>query len=259
MKGICLNQPINYKYASFRYFAENEHHVTRICPEDVLLLVFDGILRFSENGIPYEISAGEYHIQQHDSIQTGEHTSSSPKYLYVHFLANWKETEGKTEEILPFQGSFSVVKLKKLMEQLDLYAHNEYTMVECEAVFFEIISRLFRSETQITIGKQIAEFIEQNFAGDISLRRLSEEFHFSKNHIINLFRKEYGITPIQYVKSVRIREAQRLLEATSKNAEVIAQECGFQDYSYFYKLFREKNGTSPVQWRIQKRLKPYDG
>lgn len=256
MKGISLNRPVSYQYASFRFFDKNEHHVTRFCKEDVLLLVFDGILRFSENGIPYEVSAGQYHIQQHNSFQTGEHASSSPQYLYVHFLADWMEAETNTEGMLPFQGSFSAVQLEKLMEQLDLYAHNDYTRVECEAVFFEVLSRLYRGEVQMTAGKQIAEFIEKNYAGDVSLGRLSEEFHFSKNHIINLFRKEYGVTPIEYVKTVRIREAQRLLEATSKNAEVIAQECGFQDYSYFYKLFRAKNRISPVQWRRQKRLKP---
>ena len=49
MKGINLNKEVTYEYASFRYFEKNEYHVERFCESDVLLLVFDGILRFSED------------------------------------------------------------------------------------------------------------------------------------------------------------------------------------------------------------------
>ena len=47
MQGIDLNKPIRYKTASLRFFKEGEHHISRRCPEDVLLLVYDGVLRFS--------------------------------------------------------------------------------------------------------------------------------------------------------------------------------------------------------------------
>ena len=50
MYGIDLNKNIDYKYASLRFFNEGEHHIDRICGENVLLLVFKGVLRFSEDG-----------------------------------------------------------------------------------------------------------------------------------------------------------------------------------------------------------------
>lgn len=253
-EGINLNHPIDYKCASFRYFDPGERHVTRICKEYVLLLVFEGVLRFSENGVPCEVNAGQYYIQNHDTFQTGEYPSSSPRYLYVHFLADWQKVQ--SHGVLPKRGTFSQWKLYEYMQQLDRYEHSGYTKMECCAVFFQILSQLYREEEKMTSGRQIAAFIDQNYSADISLKRLSEEFHFSKNHIINLFRKEYGLTPIEYIKNVRLREAQRLLEATSKSASEIALECGFHDYSYFYKIFREKNGTSPLQWRSQKRIQP---
>ena len=80
-EGINLNHPIDYKCASFRYFDPGERHVTRICKEDVLLLVFEGVLRFSENGVPCEVNASQYYIQNHYTFQTGEYPSSSPRYL----------------------------------------------------------------------------------------------------------------------------------------------------------------------------------
>lgn len=64
MQGIDLNKPIRYKTASLRFFKEGEHHISRRCPEDVLLLVYDGVLRFSEDGVPFEISAGQYYMHE---------------------------------------------------------------------------------------------------------------------------------------------------------------------------------------------------
>ena len=58
MLGIDLNESIVYKHSSFRFFDAHEHHVSRICEDDVLLLVFQGVLRFSEDGRQYETASG---------------------------------------------------------------------------------------------------------------------------------------------------------------------------------------------------------
>lgn len=281
MRGISFCDTVEYKWASFRYFDAGEHHVTRTCQEDVLLLVFDGVLRFSENGEAYEVHPGEYHIQKHGTFQTGEAASSSPRYLYVHFYAEWGDTcensgavmssagrnagpegigekHGSCGEILPFRGEFSYSKLEAVMQRLDFMAHNGYTQVEQAAAFYEILSLLYRRNTEDTTSSRIAAFIEENYGKDLSLEMLAEEFHFSKNHIINMFRREYGVTPFEYVKNVRIKKAEWLLEVTSKTAESIAFECGFRDYSYFYRVFRDKNLLSPNAWRKRKRVRPFE-
>ena len=53
MEGILLDQSIRYRHSSFRYFKEGEHHIERFCKDEVLLLIFDGVLRFEEDGIAY--------------------------------------------------------------------------------------------------------------------------------------------------------------------------------------------------------------
>ena len=58
MSGIDLNRNLVYKFASFRYFERGEHHVSRFCLDNVLLLVFGGVLRFSEDGEEIEVRAG---------------------------------------------------------------------------------------------------------------------------------------------------------------------------------------------------------
>lgn len=252
MSGIDLNQPLQYKHASMRYFEANEHHITRLCKDDVLLLVFAGILRFSEDGIEYEIGPGEYHIQRHDSVQAGTVASDMPKYLYVHFYGHWTDTG----TALPVHGTYDYPRLRPLMERLDRLAHGDFTVTEQTAAFLELLARLYRSETQDTPAGQMAAFMSEHLQESVSLDLLSEEFHFSKNHIINLFKQAYGATPTEYLNALRLQKTKHLLEATSDALEAIAATCGFHSYSHFYRLFLRETGISPTKWRTQKRLEP---
>lgn len=250
-----MNKPINFLYSSLRYFREGECHVNRICYEDVLLLVFDGILRFREDGIDYEVYPGQYHIQKQGSQQRGVVPSDSPKYLFVHFLGEWSD---ERYDVLQKRGEFDYQSLRSLMEEIDRLSHGDYTICECSAKFNTLLADLFRKSSKPTVAGKIADYIGENYIKGISLEELADEFHFSKNHIINMFKQEYGMTPFEYINALRIKKAEWLLEVTSKTAEAIAYDCGFNNYSHFFKVFRSTNGISPREWRERKRVKPTD-
>lgn len=249
MQGIDLNQPIIYKHSSMRFFKEGEYHITRYCKTDVLLLVFDGVLSFSEDGVEYKLKKGDYHIQKAGSYQTANLPSQSPKYLYVHFFAHWDEKES----CLSKNGVFDHPSLQSLMEKLDMSTGEELTLTEINAVFYQILSSLYRLKEKTTTADMIARYLTENMQKGVCLEELAERFHFSKNHIINIFKSNYGVTPFEYMNNQRIKKAKRLMEVTSLSAECIAYECGFGDYSHFYKLFKSIQGISPVKWRKAKR------
>ena len=83
---------------------------------------------------------------------------------------------------------------------------------------------------------------------------LCREFHFSRNHIIHLFKEAFGMTPIAYAQHRRLQKAELLIEMTSEPLESLAAACGFRSYSHFYRLFVRKNHLSPEKWRESKRL-----
>lgn len=250
MPGIDMNQPIAYIHSSLRFFAENEHHVERLCPDDVLLLVFDGVLRFTEDGVPFEIRAGQYHIQKHGSSQKGPLPSDKPQYLYVHFLAQWSDDAAA----LPRSGVFDCGKLKPLMEKLDAMAHSGATYIAQAALFFEILSLLY-TPTHSPAG-EMAAYLSRHMADPVSLDDLCSRFHFSKNHIIHLFRAESGVTPVEYLNRLRLQKARHLLESTAEPLESVALDCGFRSYSHFYRMFCRESGMSPIQWRQKSRIHP---
>lgn len=252
MRGINLNKPIEFLHSSLRYFSEGEHHITRFCKDDVLLMVFEGVLRFTEDNICYEIHPGEYHIQKGNTFQKGEISSNSPKYLYVHFHADWTDND----TALPFEGNFNYSTAKSLMEDLDKLSHTESSLVQKTAIFYELLLYLQQQEKPASIADKIAAFICKESLNEISLEKICKEFYFSKNHIINIFKKEFGVTPIQYINNLKLNHAKYLLEVTSDTLESISLKSGFNDYSHFYKLFYRETGLSPSIWRNKKQINP---
>ena len=137
MQGINLDKPINYRVASFRYFEKGECHCTRFCEDNVLVMVFSGVLRFSENGNQVEVKAGEYYIQKKNCNQGGEIPSDSPKYLYVHFNAEWTGEE----TALYYKGKFDYSLLSSLMQKLDYASHNNALYSEQHYLFLKLLLR----------------------------------------------------------------------------------------------------------------------
>ena len=245
MKGIDLNKPIKYIGASFRYFKQGEKHISRVCSCDVLVLVFDGVLRFTENGERLEVKAGEYYIQKHGSVHTAEIASDCPQYLWVHFLADWNDNE----DVLPYHGTYNYQALKPFMEEMDNASYSGAKLVYKNAALNRIFSLLEKIKGKSSRLDGIIEYISKYYFDKISLQSLSTKFNYSKNQIINLFKQEYQTTPMSYLLKIRMENAKRLLINSSKSADEIAYLCGFSDYSHLYKKFMQTYGCSPKEWR----------
>lgn len=255
MYGIDVSREISYRHGSLRYFERDERHVARLCPDNVLLMVFDGVLRFREDGEDFQIGAGEYHVQKKNTFQEGPQVSDSPKYLYVHFDADWREG---ADTLRPY-GRFDVEAMEERMLTLDRLAHGGASLLELNAAFLEILSILYKGSRTRSSADKIAEFLARNRREELRLEDVAERFHFSKNHIINIFKREYSVTPMEYVNILRIREAEWLLESTAAAVEDIAYECGFNSYSNFYRHFYALNKSSPAEWRKNRRRELYTG
>ena len=78
---------------------------------------------------------------------------------------------------------------------------------------------------------------------------LSDRLSYSKNYLIDVFKETYGTTPYKYVNLTRLENARQLLITTDKSCQAISDECGFSEYSLFYKLFRAHFDTSPQLYK----------
>jgi AraC-like DNA-binding protein len=255
MAGIDLNKNVIYKFASFRYFEKSEHHISRFCKDNVLLLVFDGVLRFSEDGAEREVCSGEYYVQRKNVYQAGEIASDEPKYFYVHFDAEWNDGE----DAFHAKGNFDLAELSELMSRLDSAAHGNHTHAERQYLFLKLILTLKEKPFINHTASQLSGYIEKNLDKISSLSDVCDALHYSKNYVIRIFKKEFGASPIQYLNDAKIKRAMYLLETTSKPVGEIAEACGFSDYPYFYKRFVRQTGLPPLRWRRQMQENPLSG
>lgn len=90
------------------------------------------------------------------------------------------------------------------------------------------------------------EYIDMNFRNpELNVSKVARKSSVTVNHICRIFKKELGISPLEYINSLRLRNAAELLAGSSLNIAQIALETGFRDSNYFSRLFKKKNGVSP--------------
>jgi len=78
----------------------------------------------------------------------------------------------------------------------------------------------------------------------------------SHEHVCRQARRYLGLSPTQYVNRIRIQHAAMLLAGTDRALTDIALDCGFENLSYFHRLFRDQYGTTPRGYRLRHRRNP---
>lgn len=103
------------------------------------------------------------------------------------------------------------------------------------------------------ITKDIIAYIQLHFDDDLSLNQLAVHFKKNASALSNTFSKETGQTVTNFIQQTRIQEAIRLFNTTHMSVSEVATAVGYQDFSYFSKLFSKIIGMSPRAYK-QKAL-----
>ena len=96
-------------------------------------------------------------------------------------------------------------------------------------------------------------YLNDYYREDITLDDLAEKFYISRSYLTRIFKETTGITVVQYLTVVRIRQAARLLRETDSPITEIADLCGFGNVTYFEKVFNRIRGMTPRQYRKNNR------
>lgn len=102
---------------------------------------------------------------------------------------------------------------------------------------------------QIDIIEKARKYIHDNFKQKLPLQLVSSYVFLNPQYFSRLFKKEVGVSYIDYVNKLKIEYACKLLETTHYPAYRISSECGFTDPSYFNRVFVQQMNMTPKAYR----------
>lgn len=95
----------------------------------------------------------------------------------------------------------------------------------------------------------VQEWLESNPQASMSLEQLASRFGFSERNLKRRFTLATGLAPHLYLQKVRIDRAKKLLISGALSVQQIAHQVGYENVSYFIRLFQREAGDTPAQWR----------
>lgn len=105
------------------------------------------------------------------------------------------------------------------------------------------------SIVQETRLRDIMLFIHDHYAEKITLEDMASAAFISKSEVLRCFKNITGQSPFEYLKNYRLRNAAYMIQNTSDSINTICGLCGFDDHSYFSKVFKAAYGCSPRDYK----------
>ncbi len=102
--------------------------------------------------------------------------------------------------------------------------------------------------------KKIMAYIQEHFKEPINLDYFCRMFFISEHALCSSFKKDTGMTIINYLLNTRLKNAQRLLTYSNKKIQQISDECGFSSPKYFNRIFKQVINASPSEFRKTNRI-----
>jgi len=101
------------------------------------------------------------------------------------------------------------------------------------------------------LTKKVMEYIRQNYTKDISLHQTAENVGGNSSYLSRIFKEDCGIGFAEYLNKIRVRQAKHLMEHTDTKLKEIVQQVGFNNYTYFFKVFKVLEGVTPVEYKAK--------
>ncbi len=237
----------------------SQEHILRPCGIGSIEYVVEGRGTITENKHTFQVKAGDVFILHPGQFHDYYPDPDAPWHRLWVQISGFGVPEvlrmyglSKVNHIPDFDISEDIAKIRTVIgyetdpEIIDRYGPG--LMCElCHRISKELERR--NCKEQPSIALQIRTAIDSVPDGSISLDQLAKEFHITKQHVIRVFKQEYGITPHEYILDLRVGISQSLLKRTHLTVQEIAIQLNFCDAAYFSEFFRKRVGMTPLEFR----------
>lgn len=228
-----------------------------------ILYVANGKAHFWFDGKEEIVSAGHMVLYKSEEIQKYVYyLEDNPEVFWIHF------TGSDVKNILAYHGisldehvfycgvlpDYKAL-FRKIIQELQLcrYGYEDYIASLFNDILL-LVDRQQHEQKKATgnVQEQIeraAAYFNENYNTKISIDDYAESLHISTNWFIHNFKQYAGMSPAQYILSLRMVNAQSLLERTTYNIKEISEIVGYENPLYFSRVFKKEIGKSPAQYR----------
>ncbi len=177
------------------------------------------------------------------------HDNSMREFRWLlHSLNNYCHAELLTTDIHPYHIIKQMISTRAKIDSLTTMAKLEQMPGEiCHK--YCLLVKNYANPSYSKQTKDIIDYIRLHLEEELSLAYLADYFHKNASALSYSFSKETGINLTQYIQQERIREALRLFNTTDFSVSDVAIMVGYQDFSYFSKIFSRQVGMSPREYK----------
>ncbi|MFD0712401.1 helix-turn-helix domain-containing protein [Paenibacillus sp. GCM10027626] len=224
--------------------------------------VVEGIAEYEIEGRTITTRRGD--LIYHSPNQLHEvHTIPGEPYICISILFHFGRQHYPVEELLGqdrYLGNFAGHKIEKKLSQLISHYHQPGLShhAACQGLLMQLFADLsgWKQEQTETEGQHkikakmvlIRNHIAGHYNREIRHKELEQLSGLSRNYIIVKFRKAFGMTPFEYMTSVRIERAKELAIQTNMSISEIATTVGYADVHTFGRMFKNNMGVSLSQF-----------
>jgi len=259
-------------------FRNGEKHVSRTYPVFDLLYVKHGTLWIKEEDKTFEVGSGEYIILIPNRFHGGYKPSEKDtEFIWIHFelpsyqmtnktTINWSncfQKEGSftkpTEYTFFIPQSGKTRQRDRLEQLLNQIVQLEKSLVvdkelQQQIIFSEVILQLQKDALSVPstyerVCERVLSYIHQNYSKPLKLQEVAKILHYHPDYMTRCVKRTIGMNLSQYIMYYRISKAKEMLLNTSQTISSIAQEVGYEDITYFSRVFKKLEGITPQQFR----------
>ena len=128
------------------------------------------------------------------------------------------------------------------------------TMESTLSLITQLIYDLTAETTRNPLTTRLRDYLVENLGNpDLSADSVAVQFGYNPDYLRRIFKKEYGMSPMEFLWERRLHRACELLSNMPQyTIEEVANLCGFSDRFYFSRFFKKHKGISPKQYKMQK-------
>lgn len=115
--------------------------------------------------------------------------------------------------------------------------------------YIKELAKVYQDKDKNQIPQFVKDFIKLHYRETCTVEEMTEVVGLSPNYLRRIFKDETGVTILEYLTDYRMEKARDLLRKTNRKVKDISQEVGYENVSYFTKLFTKKYNLTPNEYR----------